>query len=551
MLYYTLSSDAPHKSLLRIQVSIPVEGRKKVNLQFPRWRPGRYELGDFAKNLMYFKVLNAPFENDGNHAWVVNSEGLSELQVEYVYSATELNAGSTFLSEEQLYVNPVNCFVYDKDRQDSPSKITLNIPEDYTLAGGLPQTEKHSMLAKDVQELMDCPFMAAPNIEQWTYTCQNIPFHICLLGEHHLDKEKVMNAFRAFTEAQLKAFGGLPVKEYWFLFQLPAFPVRHGVEHENSTVIALGPGKEVHEGKLYDDFLGISSHELYHTWNIKSIRPKEMMPYDFSKENHSKLGYVAEGVTTYFGDEMLYRSGVISPEEYLRCMENQLERHFWNLGWMNKSVADSSYETWLDGYVRGVPGRKVSIYTEGCLITFMCDQKIKQATQGKSSMDEVMKLMWERFGKLGKGYSEDNYWKCVEEVSGSDFSKIKTALVYGTEDYTPFLAEAFKHAGMEWTEGYLGYFETKLGVRLLPKGGRFLVWDVYPGSPADQAKLWYGDEIVSINHEALGEHWNDGREEGQLEPVSLTVLRHGKEREVQLQPEKNTYFTKHKLAFQQ
>ncbi len=550
MLHYTLSSDAPHKSHLRIEVRIPVEGRKTMRLQFPRWRPGRYELGEFAKNLMYFKINNAPFEADGNHAWIVNSEGVDELHVEYVYSATELNAGSTFLSGEQLYVNPVNCFVYDPDRQNAPSKITLNIPEHYALVGGLTQAEKHVMTAKDVQELMDCPFMAAAEIEQWTYKCRDISFHICLLGEHQLNETKVIEAFRAFTEVQLEAFGGFPVKEYWFLFQLPAFPVRHGVEHENSTVIALGPGMEVHEGKLYDDFLGISSHELYHTWNIKSIRPTEMMPYDFSKENHSKLGYVAEGVTTYFGDEMLYRSGVISPEEYLRCLENQLERHFWNLGWMNKSVADSSYETWLDGYVRGVPGRKVSIYTEGCLIAFICDQKIKEATQGNRNLDHAMKLMWERFGVPRKGYTEEDYWQCVEEVSGVDFSDIRSHLVHGTEDYTPYLKSAFKNAGIHWEEKELGHFETQLGMRLLPKGGRFLIWDVYPESPADRAKLWYGDEIVSIDGAALGEDWNAGKE-GFMGSTQLTILRHGREHTVQLQPEKNNYFTKHKLSFQQ
>lgn len=552
MVKYTLSYEAAHRHELMISVTFPTHGQAQMELQLPRWRPGRYELGNFAKNLLRFEIDGYSFEAKGNHTWLVQCEGAKEITVDYVYYAAELNAGSTYLTAEQLYVNPVNCFLYNSNFQDEASEVQLVLPEDYLLFGGMKQTAKHQMQAKNVQELMDCPFMAAAEIEHWTYTCEGIPFHICLLGKHHLNKEKVIREFSAFTQVQLEAFGGFPVDEYYFLFQLPPFPVRHGVEHENSTVISLGPVEEVHEGSLYKDFLGISSHELYHTWNVKSIRPKEMMPYDFSKENYSRLGYVAEGVSTYYGDEMLHRSGVFSDETYLATLEEQLHRHFWNWGWMNKSVADSSYETWLDGYERGVPGRKVSIYTEGCLIAFICDEMIKEASEGKLSLDDVMKLMWEKYGKKGIGYSEEDYWSAMSEVLDLDYRRVRKDLVSGTKDYGPYLERAFRSAGILWEQKEIGFFETHLGLRLLKQGEQIVVWDVYPKSPADLAGLWVGDVLIALNEHLLDENWNASAEViNNKDTLNIKVLRRGTTLSHSLKCSNQSYFLRHSLSFQQ
>jgi predicted metalloprotease with PDZ domain len=171
----------------------------------------------------------------------------------------------------------------------------------------------------------------------------------------------------------------------------------------------LGPGNEFVNKDWYDEFLGISSHELFHTWNIKSIRPVEMMPYDYSKENYSRLGFVAEGVTTYYGDFLLYRSGVFSDADYFKTFNEQLQKHFDNFGRFNLSVADSSFDTWLDGYNPGVPNRKVSIYTEGCLIAFMTDICIRKQTSNAHSLDDVMRALFTEFGKKKIGYSENDY----------------------------------------------------------------------------------------------------------------------------------------------
>ena len=145
---------------------------------------------------------------------------------------------------------------------------------------------------------------------------------------------------------------------------------------------------------LYNELLGISSHELYHVWNVKNIRPKTMSPYDFSKENYTHMGYVTEGVTTYMGDRILYESGVFSLEQYFLELEKLFQGHFHNDGRNHYPVSESSWDTWLDGYTGGIPGRKVSIYVEGALIALICDAKIRKETNHKSSLHDVLRSLY-------------------------------------------------------------------------------------------------------------------------------------------------------------
>ncbi|MEZ4801097.1 MAG: hypothetical protein R2809_15260 [Flavobacteriales bacterium] len=262
----------------------------------------------------------------------------------------------------------------------------------------------------------------------------------------------------------------------------------------------MGPDTEFVSGSGYKDLLAISCHELFHTWNIKNIRPVEMMPYDFSKENYSELGYVAEGVTTYYGDNLLYRTGQFTEAEWMEELQKLVQEHLWNDGRFNLSVAQSSLETWLDGYGAGIPWRKVSIYNEGSLLTFISDSIIKRATSNAKSMDDVMRIMYERFGKKGIGYSADDYQKILEEVSGVSFQKLFDQLYRGIADYTPYILEALDFNGYQLMEAPSSKSsEADFGMGLDESGNRPSISMVSKDSAADDAGLWYGDEIITID----------------------------------------------------
>jgi predicted metalloprotease with PDZ domain len=262
----------------------------------------------------------------------------------------------------------------------------------------------------------------------------------------------------------------------------------------------MGPAADFQQENLYLDLLGISCHELFHTWNVKSIRPIEMLPYDFTRENYSEQGYVYEGVTTYYGDSLLWRSGSLSADDWLEMIQDHVQDYVGNHGRFNLSVARSSWETWLDGYVAGIPWRKVSIYNEGFLIAMMCDLILLHESNGTTSLDGVMKMMYERFGKESKGYSRQDYLSLLNECSDFDFSDLFASYVNGTDDYLPAIRKVLSYAGAELQETPSSkWSEANLGVSLDESNQKVVVSGVVPDSPGDQSGLWYSDEIVAVN----------------------------------------------------
>lgn len=516
-----------------------------TRVQLPAWRPGRYELGNFAKNVKGFKVYSADNNSLSAHkiskdCWEVNTSDTDQISVQYSYYAAELNAGSSFLSADQLYVNPVNCCVYTDESFNDAIEVKLNVPDYWDVATGM-NCEGKLLSASDFDELFDSPFIASPDLQHEEYMSGDVKFHVWFNGEVKPDWKRVLKDFKAFTDKQLEKFIEFPAKEYHFLNQILPNKAYHGVEHTTSTVITLGPTYDVF-GDLYKELLGVSSHELYHSWNVKTIRPIEMYPYDFTKENYSKLGYICEGVTTYMGDLFLLKSGVFNDEQYFNELKRQLQRHFDNHARFNVSVAESSYDTWLDGYVPGVPGRKVSIYTEGCLISFVLDVRIRRATGNKYGLDEVMKRLYFNFALNNKGVSEVDYKKTIEEVSGESMDDFFACYVNGHDPFESIITDAFEYLGLELIHNPSeSYAEGRLGFKTMKSGKNFIVKSVYPGGPAEVGGLMYEDEVVAVNDFACEGELDKWLNYFDDDTKVLTVLRAGRTYEVVL-PEVNRNF---------
>lgn len=399
MVKFTFDSANSNQQYIHITATFP-STEDTTFVQLPSWRPGRYELGNFAKNVRNFKVFDVnnqlvSAKKVTKDRWSVDSSNTESIRVEYNYYAAELNAGSTFLDDTQLYVNPVNCCVFTEESFQDEVEVALNIPDSWEVASSMERSGDNWKVA-NTEELLDTPFIASGGLQSRSYEVGETKFYVWFNGEVKPDWDRLLDDFRAFTVSQMEKFTEFPVKEYHFLNQIVPYKGYHGVEHQKSTVIFLGPSYAVFE-EYYSELLGVSSHELYHTWNVKAIRPIEMYPYDFTKENYSELGYICEGVTTYQGDLFLLKSGVFNIDQYFKELTTQLQRHFDNSGRFHYSVAESSFDTWLDGYVAGAPGRKVSIYTEGCLLAFVTDVMIRRETGDKYGLDDVMKRLYFNF----------------------------------------------------------------------------------------------------------------------------------------------------------
>ena len=453
MIHYTFSTENPAAQYVQISMKFePTNAIEKI--QLPSWRPGRYELGNFAKNVKGFQVFNEknenlPYKKITKDCWEVQVKNSKIIKVSYDYYASDLNAGSTYLFEEQLYVNPVNCCTYVVGREDEGIILDLKIPEDYVVAGSL-EIEKHTLFASNFDELADSPFICSNSLQHNSYNVEDVLFHVWFQGEVKVDWEKLIPDFTAFSEKQIEKFGSFPVEEYHFLTQIVPFRAYHGVEHSRSTVLLLGPSYAIFK-EVYKDLLGVSSHELYHTWNVKAIRPIEMFPYDFTKENYSELGLLCEGVTTYMGDLFLYKSGVFELKEYLNEMNAQLQKHFDNPARFNYSVAQSSFDTWLDGYVPGAPNRKV-------------------------------------------------YKRAISQFTSEDMDAFFEKYVHGISDFRSILNESFDVIGLKIdTKVNDKISQSKLGVKSILQGNYHVIKSIHPNSPAEKSGLMLEDELIAVN----------------------------------------------------
>lgn len=517
-------------------------------IQLPVWRPGRYERGDFAQYIINFQVHdpeNNPisFKKINSSAWQLFSPN-NKVIVSYEFYAAILNAGSTWVDEKQLYVNPVNCLVYIPGNENVSCELKLEIPENYVVATSLKETERHTYKAVNFHELVDSPFIASNSLQHFECQYAQTDFHFWFSGECKPHWPTIEKNISAIIEEQVKTVGNFPSEQYHVLTHVLPYPAYHGVEHAKSTVLTLGPAHEFMEPSLYNEFLGIFSHELFHAWNVKTIRPADFFEYDYSKENYSELGYIYEGVTTYYGDLFALRSNVFSWDFFAGLLADWITRHFHNYGRKVYSVSQSSFDTWIDGYKSGTPNRKVNMYNEGALCALMADILIRHSSGHVHSLDDVIRSMNHEFGSLKKGYTRNDYKRLLEHFSGINFDGFFASYLEGTDDYGTLLFPLLNELGILVQEHEnKSTASRRFGIKLKNDGGKQVIDAIAPDSPADIAGLRLNEEIRAINGITVGsqsDKWFSYFEEETTLEITLSG-NHGT-RTITIHPSETTYY---------
>lgn len=549
MPHYHLRYTAPLTGYVPVETIIETKGAATVALQLAAWRPGRYELQNFAQKVRHLRAFDEAgrelaFRKVTKDRWEIATAEVRQLTVRYDFYARQLDAGGSWVDEQQLYINPVNCLLAVMGREAEACRLTLDVPADWRVACQLAIVEKDARVrhAASYDELVDAPLIASPTLQHQAYKVDGHIFHIWVQGEPVRHWERIVADFRAFTKTQLELFGGFPFPEYHFMVQLLPYKFYHGVEHTASTVLALGPGELLTTPALYKELLGVACHELFHVWNVKLIRPVEMQPYDFTGENFFRTGYVAEGLTTYYGDYLLCRAGVFAPEQYFHELNGVLRKHFDEDGWRHLSVADSSMDLWLDGYKPGVPGRKVSIYHKGCLAALLLDLELRRLSDNHSSLDDVMRGLWREFGQTGRGYSEADYRRVVESVAGQPLDWYFNEVIEGLTPLEKLLDRALGTVGCRLKiEENPSVAEGMYGFRTNQKGDTTEVAAIAENSPASRA-LALEDEVLAVNGRKV---------EGNLQMLlhglheaEVTVFRHKRLRIVHLVADGASHYRK-------
>jgi len=411
----------------------------KQVIQLPIWRPGRYQAQNFAKNIPVMKAFSGgvsiPIEKIASSTWTLDAS--EPVEIRYSYYANQPDAGGSVVEEDLLYINFINCLLYVKGRENERCEIHIEKPAGWKSVCTFKNGGKY-------RELVDSPYIAAPSIFQHKWKCNGVKFAIDVVGSRQALTKKLTDAYEKFTQTQLDWMGTFPVKEYHYMLWVCPTPYYHGVEHTKSTMMVMGPP----DRDAYEDLIGLGSHELFHVWNIATIRPKELFPYAYHQETPFSTGWVVEGITTYLGDLFLYESGVWTRQEYLAGLLGNLKLHFDRDSDAQQSLEESSIDLWLDGYGTSLPNKRASIYYKGAVVALALDLQL-QAKNG-SSLRQVMQVMNAEFGALKKGYTKADFIRICEQVYGGSLQEFFQNYVEKSTDITSDLQEIMAKSGVKF-----------------------------------------------------------------------------------------------------
>lgn len=521
-MHYHISRKSICSQYIQIQLLISCQQGEDTHLQLAAWRPGRYELTNYAQKIRGFQVK---LEDNPVHwykktkdLWCFAATETGEYQIDYEFYCNQMDAGGCWSDDMQLYLNFSN-FVFEvKGKSETPISICIDLPRHYQVATALPVKSQGIWEATGYQHLMDSPLLAAAKLQHHTYTIQDHTFHLWFHGDIHFEMNRLIEDFRAFTKKQLSAFGEFPAEHYHFIFQLLPYRHYHGVEHAYSTVITYGPAQALNEKAERDELMGVSSHELYHFWNVCRIRPKELCTYNLAKETYLDSGLVLEGVTSYMGDLFLLQSGYFTKSDYLKILQKQIQKEVDHEGWKNLNIQESSFDLWLDGYKPGIPDRKVSIYNRGALIALCLD--IILLSEG-SSLSAVMKAMWEIFGRTKKGYRMQDFYEILysETKHSPAFVDFWEQYVLGKEDLLKILPKILDKIGIvTFQEDHDNELLHGYGIRMDENGkvlqvhqeadayGKIMINDLIVGVPSHLHSE--ADKSITVDLERLGRKLN-------------------------------------------
>jgi predicted metalloprotease with PDZ domain len=503
-LRYTLRFPAPHTHYVEVEAVLPTDGRGRVDLAMPVWTPGSYLVREYSRNVEAVAATTGgralPVVKTRKNHWEVTTGGARNITLTYRVYARQMTVQGNWVDADFAMLNGAPTFITIADRQSRPHEVLVELPAGWTTSvsalATAPGTTAHHYVAPDYDTLVDSPLVAGtPTVHEFQVAGK--PHYLVNVGEGGVwDGPRSTRDVKTLVEANLGFWGELPYDKYVFFNILTGGG--GGLEHRNSTVMMASRwATGTREGYLR--WLGLVSHEYFHTWNVKRLRPVELGPFDYDNEVYTTGLWIAEGFTSYYGAVLRQRAGLTGRDQLLDDVGRQIESLQTTPGRLEHPLAMSSYDAWIKAYRddENSPNTTISYYTKGAVVAFLLDARIRAATRGARSLDDVMRLAYRRYGGA-KGFTAGEFRACASEVAGADLGPWLSAAVDTTQDldYSSALdwfGLRFKPAGEARTDrGWLGALTRA-------DSGRVLVTQVRRGTPAYDAGLNADDEIVAID----------------------------------------------------
>lgn len=492
--------EGQNSDFLKVEAHFLFKEEKPRTFRFPFWRPGRYEAGNFEKlirDLQAFTPKGEPILQETlDQKHFVWKE--SKLCIRYEIWAGDLNAGSCYADprtmEGRLQINPIQACIMSVSEPQIPCNLEVEIPEGWSFTTGLEAHRKENTVVLEAcsfDQLVDEPFLAAPNLLSIDIPGTPCPISLIVVGNFPVNNERIAKDLGSCCQWQWNAFGGLDVESYRFLLQTTRQKAHHGVEHETNNLCVLGPDKSLGE-EGYEELLSLFSHEFYHAWNVKRLRPASWMPYPLHREAPEPLSLIAEGVTTYMGEMALVRCGLYDESKALKDLSSWWQRHSFNPGRLAMDLLEAGNSTWIDGYGNGARARRMSIYSDGALASFILDLRLLTDNPSSGGIQGLMKHLYANPTLRKNGYTLADYLAEIERLSGKDSSWYLKEVLKQRKGLDELLEKSLEALGYSLSYAYpWGIWEHHVGIRF--DSTRNKIMEVAPDSPAALAGLRFGD----------------------------------------------------------
>lgn len=538
-LRFTVSMSRPNARCFDVSLEIPVAAEqrgKPLQLAMPVWTPGHYLIEDYSRNIPEVKAFDLStgagrkVTKQAKSRWTVAPESSEGIRVEYRVFALAYDDTKSYIDARHALINGASVFMCPEGMESLPQHVTLIPGGGWSrVSTGLEQVSDWEFEAPNYDVLIDSPIEVG-NQEVDSFKVRGIEHQVSMFDSSPVDRARFVGDLKAIVEATVPVFDEIPYKRYVFIVGFTD-DVGGGLEHLNSTV-CLVPRLRTSPKEEYNLMMSLFSHEFFHAWNVKRLRPNGLGPFNYSGETYTKSLWIAEGVTSYFDDLIIRRAGLYTVAEYLDAFAININLLKSLPGSRVQSAEEASFDTWIKFYKpdSNSPNVTSSYYTQGAVIGWMLDMEIRRATNSAKTLDHVMrKIYQETFVREGRGYSDEEFEAACSAVGGQNLREIFESRVRGREDvdYDRYLGYAgLKLGEREESEPEKGF----LGLRLGSEGGRTTVKTILAGSEAEEMGLAANDELLGADGMRLGPEklgfYVGTRSPGT--PIRLTIARNGR-----------------------
>ena len=543
-IHYTIRPSDPHAHLFDVTLQVERPEPEGQRLRLPVWIPGSYMVREFARHIEGVHATaggrTVAIEKVDKNTWACGRlarEG--RLLVSYRVYAWDLSVRAAHLDAGHGFFNGTSVFLAVAGREEEPCSVDILPPRGaafrrWAVATTLPAMGSDGASrggfgryqAADYDELIDHP-VEMGEFASAAFEAGGCRHEIAITGRTDVDLARLARDLKPICSEQIALFEPrrrrAPMKRYLFL-TMAVGDGYGGLEHRSSTALLCSRNDLPYPGmkgvpEPYRNFLGLASHEYFHTWNVKRIKPARFEPYDLDRENYTRLLWIFEGFTSYYDDLMLCRSGVIDLTSYLQCLQRAMRSVFAAPGRQVQSVAESSFDAWIKFYRQdeNTPNAVVSYYVKGSLVALCLDLTIRARTRGRRSLDDVMRLMWQRFGQSrsspagrvasanahdrreesSRGLGEEEFPALVQEATGLDLRREIARWAYGTAELP--LEACLAPFGIALDAAPEGDARAWLGARTVVRQGEVAIQSAHRDGPATRAGLSAGDRLVAVD----------------------------------------------------